>query len=102
MLYNCFSTNNKLCGHFQSLIPAKRHHIQLDVTFPDIDRNKDTNDLWALLKKSAVTKGTYNNSQNLRNEWANFKQYTLDEESHVVSLTPHRNIKTNFRDIRIY
>ena len=34
------------------------HHIQLDVTFSDIDRNKDTYDLWALLKKSAVTKGT--------------------------------------------
>jgi len=35
------------------------HHILLDVTFSD-DRNKDTYDLWALLKKSVVTKGTYN------------------------------------------
>ena len=24
------------------------HHIQLDMTFSDIDRNKDTYDLWAL------------------------------------------------------
>ena len=47
----------------------------------------DTYDLWALLKKSAVTKGTYN-LQNLRNEWAIFKQYTLDEDSHVISLIP--------------
>jgi len=46
------------------------------------------------LLKSAVTKGTYN-LQNLRNEWANFKQYTPDEESHVTSLTPN-HIKTNF------
>ena len=45
--------------------------------------------LWALLKKSAVTKGTYN-LQNLRNKWANFKQYTLNEEYHVVSLDPLR------------
>jgi len=63
------------------------YHIQLDVTFPDIDQNKDTCDLWVLLKKSAVRKGTYN-LQDLRNEWANFKQYTLDDDSHVVSLTP--------------
>ena len=28
------------------------HHIQLDVTYSDIDRNKDTYDLWALLKCS--------------------------------------------------
>ena len=30
------------------------HHIQFDLTFSDIDRNKDTYDLWALLMKSAV------------------------------------------------
>ena len=36
------------------------HYIQLDVTYSNIDRNKDTYDLWALLKKSAVTKGIYN------------------------------------------
>ena len=60
------------------------HHIELDVTYSNIDRNKDTYDLWALLKNSAVTKGTYN-LQNLRNEWTNFKQYTLEEDSHVVS-----------------
>jgi hypothetical protein len=42
------------------------------VTFSDIDRNKDTYDPWALLKKSAVTKGTYN-LQNLRNEWEKFQ-----------------------------
>ena len=74
------------------------HHIQLDVTFSDIDRNKDTYDLWALLKKSALTKGTYN-LQNLRNEWANFKQYTLDEASHVVSLIPLREYLNKFKDI---
>ena len=51
--------------------------------------NKDTYDLWALLKKNSVTKGAYN-LQNLRNEWANFKQYTLNEEYHVVFLIPLR------------
>ena len=66
------------------------------MTFSDIDRNKDTYDLWVLLKKSAVTKGTYN-LQNLRNEWANVKQYTLNEESHVVSLTPLREYLNKFQ-----
>ena len=64
-------------------------HIQLDTSYVEIDKNKDTYDLWALLKKSAVAKGTYN-LQNLRNEWENFKQYTLNEEYHVVSLIPLR------------
>ena len=72
------------------------HHIQFDVTFSDIDRNKDTYELWALLKKSAVTKGTYN-LQNLCNEWANFKQYNLNEESHVVSLNPLREYLNKFQ-----
>jgi len=53
------------------------HHIYLDVNYDNIDKHKDTYDLWALLKKIAVTKGTYN-LQNLRNEWANFKQYNQD------------------------
>ena len=48
------------------------------------------------LLKSAVTKGTYN-LQNLRNEWANFKQYTPDEESHVTSLTPLREYLNKFQ-----
>ena len=61
------------------------HHIQLNVTFSDIDINKDTYDLWALLKECS-NKSTYN-LQNLRNKWTDFNQYTLDEESHVVSLT---------------
>ena len=43
------------------------HHIQLDVNYANIDKHKDTYDLWSLLKKSAVTKGTYN-LYNLRNE----------------------------------
>ena len=62
------------------------HHIKLDVTYSDIYCNKDT---YALLMKSTVTKGT-NNLQNLRNEWKNFKQYTLDGDSHLVSLNPLR------------
>ena len=49
-----------------------------------------------LLKKSAVTNDTYN-LQNLRNEWANFKQYTLDEESHVFSLIPLREYLNKFQ-----
>jgi len=57
------------------------------VTNSDIDRNKDTYDPWSVLKKSAVTEDTYN-SQYLRNKWAKFKQYTLDDDSHVVSLIP--------------
>ena len=44
-------------------------------------------DPWSVLKKSAVTEDTYN-SQYLRNKWAKFKQYTLDDDSHVVSLIP--------------
>ena len=48
------------------------------------------------IKKSAVTKGCYN-LQNLRNEWANFKQYTLNEESYVVSLTPLREYLNKFQ-----
>ena len=36
------------------------HHIQREVNYADIDKHKDTNNLWALLKISAVTKGTYN------------------------------------------
>jgi hypothetical protein len=66
------------------------------MTFSDIDRNKDTYDLWDLLKKSAETTGTYN-LQNLRNEWANFKQYTLDEDSHVAFLTPLREYLNKFQ-----
>ena len=31
------------------------YHIQLDVKYAVIDKHKDTYDLWALLKKSAVT-----------------------------------------------
>jgi len=65
-------------------ISCQQRGPQLDVTYFDIDRNKDTYDVWSLLKKSAGTKGTYN-LQNLRNEWANFKRYTLDEDSRVVS-----------------
>ena len=71
-------------------------HIQLDTSYAEIDKNKDTYDLWAQLKKSAVTKGTYN-LQNLRNEWANFKQYTLNEEYHVVSLIPLREYLNSFQ-----
>ena len=57
----------------------------------------DTYDLWALLKKSAVTKGT-NNLQNLQNEWnANFKQYILNEVYHVVSLIPQREYLNTFQ-----
>ena len=48
------------------------------------------------IKKSGVTKGTYN-LQNLRSEWANFKQYTLNKESHVVSLTPLREYLNKFQ-----
>ena len=71
-------------------------HIQLGTSYVEIDKNNDTYDLWALLKKSAVTKGTYN-LQNLRNEWANFKQYTLNEEYHVVSLIPLREYLNTFQ-----
>ena len=53
-------------------------------------------DLWALLEKSAVTKGNYH-LQNLRNEWTNFKQYTLNEEYHVVSLIPLREYLITFQ-----
>ena len=35
-------------------------HIQLGTSYVTIDKNKDTYDLWSLLKKSVVTKGTYN------------------------------------------
>ena len=70
------------------------NYIQLDEFFSDIDRNKDTYDLWVLLKKSAATNGKV---QNLRDEWANFKQYTLDEDSYVVSLTPLREYLNNFQ-----
>ena len=38
-------------------------------------------------------KGTYN-LQNLRNEWTTFKQYTLNEEYHVVSLIPREYLNT--------
>jgi hypothetical protein len=48
------------------------------------------------LKKIAVTKGT-NNLQNLRNEWANLKQYTLNEEYHVVSLISLREYLNTFQ-----
>jgi len=34
-------------------------HIQLDVNYADIDKHKDTY-IWVLLKKKAITKGTYN------------------------------------------
>jgi hypothetical protein len=46
------------------------HHIQLDVTFFDIDRNKDTYDLWALKEEySNKRHNNYNyNLQNLRNK----------------------------------
>ena len=72
-------------------------HIQLGTYYVEIDKNKDMCDLWALLKKSAVTKGTYT-LQNLRNEWENFKQYTLNEEYHVVSLIPLREYLNTFQD----
>jgi len=73
-------------------------HIQLDTSYVEIRlyKNKDSYDLWTLLKKSSVTKGTYN-LQNLRNEWANFKQYTLNEEYHVVSLIPLREYLNSFQ-----
>ena len=72
------------------------HHIQLDVTYADIDKHRDTYDLWVLLKESAVTKGTYN-LHNLRNEWTNSKQYTLAEDSHVISLIPLREYLNKFQ-----
>ena len=70
-------------------------HIQLDTSYVEIDKNKDTHDLWALLKKITVTKGTYN-LQNLRNEWTNFKLYTLNEEYHVVFFIPLREYLNTF------
>ena len=48
-------------------------------------------------QKSAVTTGTYNVS-NLRNEWEKFKQYTLDEDFHVVSIIPLREYLNKFLD----
>ena len=49
-----------------------------------------------LYKKIAVTKGTYN-LQNLLNEWANFKQYILNEEYHVVLLILLREYLNTFQ-----
>ena len=47
-------------------------------------------------EKCCYKKGTYN-LQNLRNEWANFKQYTLDEDSYVISLIPLREYLIKFQ-----
>ena len=52
-----------------------------------------------VIEEECICKRYLYNLQNLCNEWANFKQYTLDETSHVVSLTPLREIKSNFEDI---
>ena len=60
--------------HYLACQQGSLHRIQLDVNYADIDKHKDTYDLCALLKKSAVTKGSYN-LQNLRNEWTNFNSY---------------------------
>ena len=61
-LFNNSNMNSKLFGPFSSRMSAKKsfHYVQLDANYADIDKHKDTYDLWALLKKSAVTKGTYN------------------------------------------
>jgi len=62
----------------------------------EIDKNKDIYDLWALLKKSPVTEGS-DNQQNLRNAWANFKHYTLNEKYHFVLLTLLREYLNTFQ-----
>ena len=78
-----------------------RSHIQRYITYADIDKNKDTYDLGVLLKKS-VTKGT-DNLQNLRNEWATFKQFSFNEDYHIVSLIPlTENISIHSRGIYIH
>jgi len=74
--------NNKYGGLFS----CQKRGTSPHTTRCDIDRNKDINDLWALLKKSAVTKEIYN-LQNLRNDWEDFKQYTIDEDSSLPGIS---------------